>query len=314
MAYAGIDVSKKKLDVFVTDQQPELTTHSNDEQGIAEVVKRLAECGVQRIVLEATGGYEQPVMRQLVVAKLPVFRVNPRQARDFARAMNLLAKTDAVDAKVLALYGKHMPLEERPLPDAEQQQLAYMLDRRRQLVEMMAAEKNRLKQASGKVKQNIEAHLHWLKQHLKDHDKELDELLSKSESLNPKATLLKTIPGVGKVTSRLLAIRLAELDKLNKKQIATLVGVAPMNRDSGQHRGRRAITGGRANVRAVLYMAALTAVRCNPPLKAFYKRLIARGKPAKVALTAVMRKLLVIANAMLKNERPWQPALAALPA
>lgn len=314
MVVAGIDVSKQTLDVFITDQQPELTRHSNDEQGIAEIVKRLTECGVQRIVLEPTGGYEQPVLRQLVVAGFPVARINARQVRDFARAMNLLAKTDAVDAKALALYARHMPFEQRPMTDAEQQQLTYMVDRRRQLVEMMAAEKNRLQLASGKVKQNIEAHLHWLRQHLKEHDKELDELLSKHETLSPKATLLKTIPGVGKVTSRLLAIRLSELDTLDKKQIAKLVGVAPMNRDSGQRRGRRAITGGRANVRAVLYMAALTAVRCNPPLKAFYKRLIGRGKPAKVALTAVMRKLLVIANAMLKNERPWQPALAALPA
>lgn len=310
MKYAGIDVSKKRLDVFVTGSG--LTSYPNDEAGISAMVAHLSTSAPELTVMEYTGGYERLAAARLVGAKVRVALVNPKQARDFAKAMKKLAKTDAIDAEVLAAFAERMPVEVRPLPSERHLELVDLLDRRRQLVEMVVAEKNRLQQASGAVRMNIEAHLHWLKEHLKDHDKGLQALIEESEELRPKFDRLTSIPGIGDQTARVLVVDLPELGKLTHRKITALVGLAPMNNDSGQRRGHRSITGGRGHVRAVLYMAALAAIRCCPAIRAFYTRLVQAGKPAKVALTATMRKLLIIANAVARDARPWQaPALPA---
>lgn len=309
--FVGIDVSKAQLDVAVcptaerAEERTERWNVSNDDTGIDRLVNRLRELQPARIVLEATGGMEVPASVALAVAGLPVVVVNPRQARDYGKAMGKLAKTDAIDAEVLAQFGRAVRPPLRPLPDAATRELSALLTRRRQVTEMVTAESNRLRTVSGHVRANIQAHIDWLKSCLEELDKELADALRSSPVWREKDNLLQSVPGVGKVTSFTLLAELPELGKLNRKQIAALVGVAPFNRDSGKFRGTRTIWGGRASVRAALYMATLVATRWNPTLRAFYQHLCNRGKPKKVALTACMHKLLTILNAMLKCHTAW---------
>jgi transposase len=308
--FVGIDVSKKTLDVAVRPSK-EQWSESNDEAGVRSLCERMQAMKPQMIVLEATGGLELPIASALAVAGLPVAVVNPRQVRQFAGALNRLVKTDAVDAQVIAHFAEAVKPEARPIPDAAAQRLSELLSRRRQVVEMIAAEKNRLAVATTKpVRQRITYHLHFLKEELKSIDQELDEQIRASPIWRDKADLLRSVPGVGPAVSRMLIGELPELGKLSGKKIAALVGVAPFNRDSGTMRGQRHIWGGRRHVRSMLYMAAVTAARCNPVLKPFYKGLRAAGKPTRVALTACMRRLLVILNAMVRDNRAWSPEAA----
>ena len=304
--YVGLDVSKSTLDVAIrpTGQQWQVP---HTEEGIRELVAILVPMHPSLIVLEATGGYELPLVAALAGAKLPVAVVNPRQVRDFAKATGTLAKTDRLDALVLAHFAQGVHPTPRPLPDAEAQALEGLLTRRRQVVGMLTAEKNRLQRAVARVHPQIQEHIAWLEQSLAKLDDDLGRTLRESPLWREKEDLLRTVPGVGPVLSLTLLAELPELGTLDRRQVAALVGVAPLNRDSGTMRGRRTIWGGRARVRATLYMAALVASRWNPVIMAFYQRLRSAGKPKKVALTACMRKLLTILNAMLKHRSPWQP-------
>ena len=304
--HIGIDVSKKSLDCFLLETK-ERKTVSNDEAGVTELVSWLKSCDDPSVVLEATGGYERLAVASVAAAKLRIARVNPRQVRDFAKALGRLAKTDAIDAMVLAMFAERMkpPATAAMTPEAES--FADLLERRRQLIEMMVAEKNRLQQARGAVKQNIEAHLHWLKEQLKDVDTGLEQQISESKTLQPKFELLASIPGVGRVTAATLMAVLPELGSLDRRKIAALAGVAPLNCDSGQYAGKRTVWGGRANVRGVLYMAALAAKRCNPDIRVFAERLAAKSKAPKTIITACMRKLLTVANALLRDTAEWKP-------
>lgn len=308
--FVGIDISKDRLDGSC---RPDGTAFSvsNDPAGIAAVVARLRALKPERVVLEATGGLEHPLAAALVMAELPVVVVNPRQVRDFARASGRLAKTDRIDAEVLAHFAEAIRPEVRPLPDEQARHLEAVIGRRRQLVEMRAAETNRLGSASSRgIVRNLEAHIRYLNRQIKGLDEELEKLIEASPVWKAKDDLLRSVPGIGPVVSRTLLASLPELGRLSNKQISALVGVAPVARDSGTLRGRRGIAGGRGSVRAVLYMAALTAKRYNPVLSGFYERLIAAGKATKVALTAVMRKLLTIVNAMVRSNQGWNPSLA----
>ena len=297
--FVGIDVSKKKLDVAVRPSA-EVWSVGNDEKGIAEIVERLRSLRLEAVVLEATGGLELPAATSLAANGLPVVVVNPRQVRHFAKAVNRLAKTDAIDAQLIAEFAEAVKPEIRPLADAQTQHLSELLTRRRQMIEMLVAEKNGLAAATTKpVRQRISYHLHFLKEELKSLEGDLDTSIRESP-----------VPGIGPAVSREMIGELPELGKLTGKQISALVGVAPFNHDSGTLRGQRRIWGGRGHVRAKLYMAAVTAARCNPLLKRFYVRLRKAGKPARVALTACMRKLLVILNAMVRDQRPWSEEAA----
>jgi transposase len=306
--FVGIDVSKAMLDVALRPGDGAWRS-ANDEPGIAEVVKRLQPLGPDLIVLEATGGLERLVVAALALADLPVAVVNPRQVRDFAKATGRLAKTDALDAAALAHFAEALRPEPRPLPDAQSQALAALVERRRQLVAMLTAEKNRFQQALARVRPKVGAPIAWLEQALAEWDEELDQLLHASPLWRERDQLLRSVPGVGPIVSLTLLAHLPELGQGSVKHVATLVGLAPLNRDSGAWRGTRAIWGGRRQVRAVLYMAALVGVRHNPVLRAFSERLLARGTPKKVALTACMHKLLAILHAVLRERTPWQPTL-----
>jgi transposase len=308
--FVGIDVSKKTLDVAVRPGGEQWSV-KNDDEGLRALCERLGTLKPQLVVLEATGGLDAPIVTALAVAGLPAVVVNPRQVRQFAGALNRLAKTDAIDAQVIAHFAEAVKPEVRPLPDADAQRFSELLARRRQVVEMIAAEKNRLHTAATKqVKQRISYHLHFLKEELKSIDQDLDGQIRESPIWREKDDLLQSVPGVGPAVSRMLIGELPELGHLSGKQIAALVGVAPFNRDSGATRGKRSIWGGRRHVRAMLYMAAVTAARCNPVLQRFYKSLRTAGKPARVALTACIRKLLVMLNAMVRDNRPWTPEVA----
>jgi len=302
--YVGVDVAKDWLDVA---QRPEEATWrvSNDDGGVAALVERLVQLRPALIVLEATGGIEMPLVGALVAAHLPTVVVNPRQARQFARATGRLAKTDVIDAQVLAQFGEAVKPEIRSLPDAATQQLSALLLRRRQLVDMLTAEKNRLRTAAPSVRPDIQGHIRWLERRLSELDGQLAQAIRSSPSWRERDNLLKSTPGVGPVLSVTLLAELPELGTLDRKEIAALVGVAPLNWDSGHFRGKRSVWGGRSKVRAALYMAALVAARHNPVIQAFYQRLVAAGKPKKVALTACMRKLLTILNAMIRHQTPW---------
>jgi len=300
----GIDVSKGLLDVAGLPEG-ESGSATNDEEGITQVVKRLKSLRPRLVVLEATGGMETALVGAAATARLPVVVVNPRQVRDFAKSVGALAKTDAIDARVLARFAEAVRPEVRPLKDQEASQFSALIARRRQLVEMLTAEKNRLATAPEAIHPSIEEHIAWLEQRLEDINGKLKKAIKKSPVWRAKDQLLRTVPGVGSVFSATLVAGLPELGALNRKRIAALVGVAPFNRDSGKYRGRRCIWGGRATVRAVLYMATLAATRFNPVIRAFYLRLCAAGKEKKVALTACMRKLLTILNAMVKTGTPW---------
>jgi transposase len=308
--FIGIDVSKKKLDVAARPSDEQWSVE-NDEKGVAGLCERLRQLTPSIVVLEATGGLELPVATALAVARLPVAVVNPRQVRHFAKALNRLAKTDAIDAQVIAQFAEAVRPEPRPIADLEAQRFSELLTRRRQLVEMLVSEKNRLAVATTKpVKQRISYHLHFLKEDLKSLDQELDTEIRGSAVWREKDDLLQSVPGVGPTVSRVLIGELPELGTLTGKQIAALVGVAPFNQDSGKLRGQRHIFGGRAYVRTMLYMAAVSAARCNPVVKRFYAKLRAAGKPTAVALTACIRKLLLILNAMVRDQRPWAPEAA----
>jgi transposase len=303
--YVGIDVAKDQLDVA---QRPgtEAWSASNDDRGIADLVARLKALRPALVVLEATGGIELPLVGALAAVGLPVVVVNPRQTREFARATGRLAKTDAIDAQVLAQFAEAVRPALRPLPDAATQQLSGLVARRRQVVEMLTAEKNRLRAAAPAVRDHIKEHILWLEHSLSDLDSELEQAIHSSDIWRAQDNLLQSAPGVGPVLSTTLLAELPELGSLNRKEIASLVGVAPLNRDSGTLRGKRTVWGGRSQVRAVLYMGTLVAARRNPVIRVFYQRLLAAGKPKKLALTACMRKLLTILNAMMRHQTPWQ--------
>jgi transposase len=304
--FIGIDVSKGHLDLHA---RPAGTAQRlpNHPDGITALVSWVRALAPALVVLEATGGLEHPAAVALAAAGVPVAIVNPRQARRFAEAIGRVAKTDAIDAEVLARFAEQIRPEPRPLPDADTRALAELLDRRRQLLGIQTAEQNRLGSATGAaVRQDIEAHLRWLAKRLEGLDEDLAGAIRASPVWRVNDDLLRSIPGFGRVVSRTLLADLPELGTLSREQIAALVGVAPMNRDSGRWAGRRAIVGGRSRVRAVLYMAALSARRFNPVLKAFADRLAAAGKAAKVVLVAVARKLLVIANAVVRDQQPWR--------
>ena len=304
--YVGIYVSKNQLDIAV---RPAGDTWSmpNDVSGITEVVQGLAQLHPALVVLEATGGLQMPLAAALATAGLPLAMVNPRQVRDFARAIGRLAKTDRLDAQVLAHFAEAVRPTPYPLPDAQTQELTALLTRRHQVVEMLTAEKNRLRSARELVHRRVQDHICWLEQELADLDDDLERTLRKSPLWREKDNLLRSVPGIGRVVSITLLADLPELGTLSRHQIAALVGVAPLNRDSGRFRGKRMVWGGRARVRAALYMAALTASRYNPIIKAFYHRLCEAGKARKVALTACMRKLLIILNSMVKHRQTWNP-------
>lgn len=306
--YVGIDVSKTRLDVAV---QPSggLSHVTYDAAGITTVVTQLSQKQPIRIVVEATGGLERPLVRALVAAALPVIVVNPRQVRDFAKATGQLAKTDVLDAQVLARFAEVIHPSLRALPDPQTQELAALLARRRQVLAMQRAEQNRLDRAPVRVQDRIEVHLHWLGDELARLDEELDDQIQQSPMWRAREDLLQSVPGIGPVMCRTVLAELPELGLLNRKQIAALVGVAPFNRDSGRLRGHRTIWGGRAPVRTALYMATLVATRWNPVIRTFYRRLRDAGKAPKVALVAAMRKLLTILNAMLHHGTPWRPVV-----
>jgi transposase len=305
--FIGIDISKARLDVAALPGELAWSV-SNTEEGIQELVAKIRQLGSPKIVLmEATGGFERRPLVLLGAAGLPVTAINPRNARDFAKSIGLLAKTDRVDAKVLALFAQKIQPPCRPLPDEQTRALQDLIVRRRQMVDMLTAEQSRLAVVeSAKVRREITQHIAWLKRRIHITDYDLDQTIKNSPAWQPKSDLLKTVPGVGPVTSSTLLALLPELGTLSNKQIAALGGVAPFNRDSGTMRGRRCVWGGRAAVRSVLYMATLAATRFNPTIRAFYQRLCKSGKLRKVALVAAMRKLLTILNAMVRDQSPWR--------
>lgn len=308
MVVVGIDVAKHEL-VVACGSRGAVSTERNDEAGVRTLVQQLSALAPAVVVLEATGGYEWLVAAALAAAQLPVAVVNPRHVRDFAKATGQLAKTDRLDARILALFGERVRPPVRPLPDEATRALESVLTRRRQLVEMRTAESNRLAQLAGRdqrpVKQSLKKHIAYLDRELAMTDTELGRMIRESPVWRERDALLQSVPGIGPVASRTLLGELPELGQLNRRAIAKLVGVAPLNRDSGTWRGHRTIHSGRASVRRVVYMAALVGSRCNPVLRAFYRRLVAVGKPKKVALIACMRKLLTILNHMLRTGQRW---------
>jgi transposase len=306
----GIDVSKDRLDVAVRPSGEQFSVDNTDE-GCTELRKRLAKLKPERIVLEATGGYESLAMQALASAKLPVVIINPRQVRQFAQAIGRLAKTDAIDADLLAHFGEAIKPEIRSVPDPAHRELEALVTRRRQLIDMRAAEQKRKLSAPPVVQTSIEAVIEVLTKQIDDIDSDMHRVIRETPAWCEADDRNQSTPGVGPVLSTTLTALVPELGTLNRKQIASLIGVAPHNDDSGKREGKRTTWGGRAPVRAVLYMAAISAARFNPALRALHERLIAKGKPAKVALVACMRKLLTILNAMARDKRPWNSELAA---
>jgi len=307
--FVGIDVAKENVEVAVRPSG-ERWAERNDGMGWRNLVRRLRELSPRLVVMEATGGYEAEVALHLTEASIPVRILNPRQVRDFAKGKGLLAKTDGLDAAVLAEYAETYRPEPRALPGEEAREMAALLSRRRQLVEMRVAEKNRLEQARGEVRKRILAHIAWLESEIERTGSDLDRRIRKSPLFLDKHERLTSVPGVGNQTALSLILNLPELGMLDRKEIAALVGVAPFNRDSGKYRGKRIVWGGRAQVRAVLYMAAVVAARHNEVIRSFYEKLVAAGKPKKLALMACMRKLLTILNAIARDRAVWTPALA----
>lgn len=302
----GIDVSKAEL-VIAAPSVNERWTSGTTPDALAALVERLVALAPNIIVLEATAGYDVPVAVACAAAGLPVAVVNPRQIRAFAQALGRTAKTDAIDADVIAAFGAQIRPEPRPLPDEATHALAALVARRRQLLEMLHAERQRLEQASTTVvRRDLRQHIRWLERRVKDVDDEMHTRIQQSPVWRAKEDLLRSVPGIGPTVSRTLLAELPELGQLDRRTIAALVGVAPFNRDSGRFRGKRMIWGGRRTVRRALYMAALVASRYNAPLRTFYQRLRTAGKPGKVALVAVMRKLLTTLNAMIKHQQPWR--------
>lgn len=307
---AGIDVSKTRLDIAFSDDRPAFNA-ANEPDDHARIVQTLKESSVSRIVIEATGGYERSLVAQLAAAGLPVVVVNPRQVRDFARATGRLAKTDAIDAKVLALFANAIQPPIRPVDNAQSQILTERLTRRRQLVQMRVAESNRRHQANdSRVCHSIDRVLKLLDRQIAAIDQDVDQFLQNSPIWKEKEVLLTSVKGIGTNTARTLLAQLPELGSASRQQITALVGLAPFNKDSGAFRGQRSIAGGRPAVRAALYMATLVATQFNPVIRAHYQQLLSRGKRKKVALVACMRKLLIILNAIIRNQKPWRSTLA----
>ena len=307
-SFVGIDVSKDRLDVHVRPSGRAFAV-ARDGQGLESLTRNLRDLGPDLIVLEATGGFEITVAAAMAGARLPLAVVNPRQIRDFARATGRLAKTDALDAQVIALFAERIRPEPRPIADADSQTLGELVARRRQVVEMIGMESNRLRQARNpRVQHTISNTLKTLEAQLAELDHEINDTVRGSPVWRATDDLLTSVPGVGDVTARTLIADLPELGKLDRRCIAALVGVAPVNRNSGQMRGRRTIAGGRTVVRNVLYMASLSAIRWNPVIKQHYDALVKRGRPKKVALVACMRRLLGILNAIIRTKTPWQSA------
>lgn len=307
--FIGIDVSKAHLEVSVLPSG-EAWQESNDDGGIAQLVERITALAPTLVVLEATGGLEMAAACALGLKDVPVAVVNPRQVRDLAKSLGLLAKTDTLDAQVIAQFAQRVRPTPRPLPDVQAQELAALLTRRRQLIQMRTAEANRLgRTVVPALRREIQEHLAWLEEHLRRLDDDLGNRLRESPLWREKEDLLRGVPGVGPVLSSTLLAELPELGALDRKQIAALVGVAPINHDSGRRRGQRHIRGGRAAVRSTLFMATIASTRCNPVIRSFYQRLCAQGKPKRVALVASMHKFLIILNAMLKYQTVWNPHL-----
>jgi transposase len=311
----GIDISKATL-VIAVHPSGERWTSATTPAAIDRVVTRLHAVAPSVIVLEATGGYERALVAACAAAGLPVAVVNPRQVRAFAQALGRTAKTDDIDAAVLAAFGARVQPPARVMADADTQALAALVARRRQLVEMIGMERRRLEQAppTGAITRDLRNHIRWLERRVSDVDDDIGTAIQASPIWRVQEDLLRSVPGIGPTTARTLLAELPELGRLDRRAIAALVGVAPFNCDSGRHRGQRHIWGGRATVRATLYMAAVTATRCNPVLAPFYRRLRDAGKPAKVALVAAMRKLLTIVNTMMKHQTRWNPEAASTPA
>jgi transposase len=303
--WIGIDVAKEQLDVALGAEGSTWSV-PNDEAGIRALLAELQKHSCALIVLEATGGFEVPAVSALAAAKLPVVVVNPRQVRNFARAIGQLAKTDRLDARVLASFAERVRPEVRALPDDAARLLDALLTRRRQITDMIVAESNRQGFAPAPLKKSIAKHIRWLRRELEDVDADLSRAIQASPVWRAKEALFRGVPGVGPVVSRTLIADLPELGQLSRKEIAALVGVAPLARDSGKMQGKRMVFGGRASVRSALYMAAVVGSRHNPVLRAFYRRLRERGKPPKLALIACTRKLLVILNSMARTGEPWR--------
>jgi transposase len=307
----GIDVSKDWLDIVVIPSGETWRTE-NTEDTMGVLVEKLERLKPERIVIEATGGYERLVTTKLYLAKLPVCRVNPRRVRYFARSLGQLAKTDKLDAKVLARFGEMVKPAFTQLASEQEQLLSALLTRREQLLTMLVAEKNRTGTAPAKVRSSLSEHITWLKKQLKELDKEIDAFINDTPELKEKDHFLQEVQGVGKRTSAKLIADVPELGSCNRKQIAALIGTAPYNHDSGYKKGQRSISGGRPDVRSVLYMATLTATRFNPVIKIFYQRLLKAGKKKKVAIVACMRKLLTILNAILRDHKHWNPSVSSI--
>jgi transposase len=304
----GIDVSKHQLD-YASHDRSQQGQQPNSAAGIAALSDALQGLAPERIVVESTGGYERALARALADAGLPVVVVNPRAVRHFAKALGILAKTDRLDAAVLAQYGATLKPEPRAARSDVEQALADLMARRRQLFSMLVMEKNRLAAPVRALTRRIEAHIRWLEREVKSTDALLDQWIAADPERTAQLRILESVPGVGAVVAKALIADLPELGRLGKRTLSALVGVAPFNRDSGSVRGKRHVRGGRASIRSILYMAALTASRFNPVLKAFYARLLAAGKPKKLALTALAHKLLIILNAMVRNHTMWgQPS------
>ena len=313
MTWVGIDVCKRRLDVAVRPSG-ELLSFANDETGVKQLTKLLRKLSPQLVVLEATGGHEYAASYALMQAGLRVAVVNPRQVRSFARAVGKLAKTDPIDAQILAHFAEAVQPPVRLIADQQLTEIGQLVTRRRQLVEMMIAEQNRRGAASGLVQRDIAATLRFFETRLDKVEEELQTLIRQHPEWSQKAELLDTVPGVGPVLISSLLADLPELGNLNRKQVAALVGVAPFNNDSGASKGRRRIWGGRSHVRSLLYMGVLSGIRCNPVIQVFSRHLLKAGKPARVAMVACMRKLLVILNAMLRSQQPWCSDSASCPA
>ncbi len=308
--YIGIDVCKARLDVAVGQDGPQWSV-DNHLVGIGELVERLQPYEPVLIVIESTGGLEHPAFLALGQAGLAVALVNPRRVHKFAEAIGQLAKTDRLDARLLARFAQDVRPAPTPLPKDSDRQLSELLARRKQLLDMLTAEKNRLGTASPAVQPLIEDHLQWLQEHLKALQQEIEQRNQQEPERKAKQTILRSLKGIGPVTAATLSADLPELGQLSKKKIAALVGVAPYNDDTGRHRGKRRIKGGRATVRQVLYMAAVAAARSNPVIQTFYRELLKRGKEKKVALVACMHKMLTILNALVRDHQPWRPPLVS---
>jgi len=305
LIFVGIDVAKEHLDIAVRPNG-EIWTIKNDEQSAMELAIKLKELRPAVVVMEATGSYEMCVASVLSITGLPVAVVNPRQVRDFAKSTGKLAKTDTLDAHVLAHFAEAIRPEVRSLSDEQAQQLHALVVRRRQIIEMMVSEKNRAYVSHKSIQEQVRKHIEWLENELKELENDIGESIRESPVWREKDKLLQSVPGIGPITSGVLLASLPELGLLDRKKIAALVGVAPFNRDSGNMRGKRTVFGGRSHVRSMLYMATLTATRYNPVIKQFYDRLIQVGKATKVAIMACMRKLITIINAMIRYSEPWR--------